>query len=78
MKKIWSECDMPGDCINNKNEFPADVFKFEFAFLPLMKFQREQFDEEVKKLKARFERNAPNTFYEDTERLPIDGLPSFL
>jgi hypothetical protein len=40
--------------------------------------EREQFDKQVKELKARFERNAPNTLFADAERVPIDGLPLFV
>ena len=75
MKRIWSECEMPD---KYKDRHPADVFKFEFAFFPDFFYEREEFDEQVKKLKARFDRNAPNTLFEDGERLPIDGLPELV
>ena len=42
-----------------------------------MMYEREQFDKQVKQLKARFERNAPNTLFADAERVPIDGMPLF-
>ena len=53
------------------------MFEFEFAFLPHMKYEREQFDKQVLALKARFDRNAPNTLFGDAERVPMDGLPLY-
>ena len=37
-----------------KDEHPADVFEFEFKFLPPMESKAEEFVEQAMQLKARF------------------------
>ena len=78
MKDIWSKCEMP-DQYKDKN--PADVFTFEFEFLPHMKYEQEQFNAQAMQLKARFELDAPNTlFLSDAmqKNTPMVDLPDLI
>ena len=65
-----------------KKKNPADVFTFEFKFLPNNEDFAEEFKEQARQLKARFERNAQNSFFfpdaPNAERVPMDGLPLFI
>ena len=68
MKDIWSKCEMP-DQYKDKN--PADVFTFEFEFLPHMKYEQEQFSAQAMQLKAVFiQRNWKLIVTEDYLNLP--------
>jgi len=42
---------------------PNDFFEFEYQCLPHMEFQEDQFNEQIKALKAKFDITSPNSFY---------------
>jgi hypothetical protein len=64
-----------------KTAEPEDFFKFEFVMLPNYRYELENFIQQAKQLKERFQLNAPNTlFLQDFEQnnVPMDGVPFFV
>ena len=78
INKIWSEICKPQD-LNYK--VPEDFFDFEFLLMPHKIHKPQEFNEEVTKLRKRFDRRAskslflPNSHPKD---IPMDGLPAFI
>ena len=64
-----------------KDKVPEDFFDFEFAMLPHKIFEERKFNEEVTKLRNRFDRRASNSLFlpdSHTKDISIDGLPAFI
>ena len=78
ISEIWKQIHKPEALINTVAE---NFFDFEFAMLP-DKFNEEQkFNEEVTKLRQRFDRRASNSLFlpdSHSKKFPMDGLPAFI
>ena len=64
-----------------KDKVPEDFFDFEFLLMPHKIYVPQEFNEEVTKLRKRFDRRASNSLFlpdSHSKDIPIDGLPAFI
>jgi hypothetical protein len=78
IKEIWKQIHKPEDL---KHKVPEDFFDFEFLLMHDKIEKEEKFNEEVTKLRKRFDRRVSNSLFlpdSHSKDIPIDGLPAFI
>jgi len=78
ISEIWKKIKKPDELINTIAE---DFFDFEFLLMPHKIYLPQKFNDEVTKLRRRFDRSASNSlFLRDFHQkdIPIDGLSAFI
>ena len=78
INQIWREIKKP---MNLNDKIPSDFFDFEFLLMPHKIYLPQKFNDEVTKLRRRFDLSASNSlFLRDSHQkdIPIDGLPAFI
>jgi hypothetical protein len=75
---IWAQIYKPEQYADSK---PSDFFHFEYCMLPHKVYMEEQFVEQCKILRGRFDAKAENSLFpqgDDANNIPIDGLCCFI